>query len=222
MSTFIERMEHFVETFTQEDKSFDFFGLIKLNNLEVPEWDGGYDVVVSAKWLPEDEYEAIGVIITRIHETFNLDERKLYLGSVAILDKSEDFIKEILNASQNNIEVKGKIINGLSVREAIILAPKQRVNENAHYEVILKLSKLDKNTLKKLSKLDKKIFNEIVKHDEETISCLVELIELQKEYNSQDPMDVETKNSDNFFELNIELSSNANKYQSVGNSVMYH
>lgn len=127
MSTFIKKMEHFVETFTQENKRFDFFGLIKLNNLEVPEWDGGYDVVVSAKWLPEDEYEAIGVIITRIHETFKLDERKLYLGSVAILDKNEDFIKEILEVSQNNIEIKDKVINGLSVREAIVLEPKSRI-----------------------------------------------------------------------------------------------
>jgi hypothetical protein len=125
MSTFIKKMEHFVETFTQENKSFDFFGLIKLNNLEVPEWDGGYDVVVSAKWLPEDEYEAIGVIITRIHEMFKVDERKLYLGSVAILDKNEDFIKAILEISHGSTEIKNRIVNGLSVKEAIVLAPKQ-------------------------------------------------------------------------------------------------
>lgn len=124
MNSFIEKIKLLVEHLAKENKSFDFFGLVKLTDLETPEWEGGFDVVVLAKWLPKKKYEAIGIMVDYLYNILDIDERR-YLGNVVILNKYEGFIREVLEVTQNNIEIKDKVIKGLSVKEAIILAPKQ-------------------------------------------------------------------------------------------------
>jgi|WetSurMetagenome_2_1015567.scaffolds.fasta_scaffold16995_6 hypothetical protein len=169
MNSFVEKVKLLVEHLARENKSFDFFGLVKLIDLETPEWEGGFDVVVLAKWLPKEKYEAIGTIVNYLYNILDVDERR-YLGNIVILSKYEGFIKEILKASQNNTEIKDKIINGLSIREAIILEPKQKTEVkvvssetiNRLKDIVKIFSKLDAKSIEMLKTLSELEGNKLI------------------------------------------------------------
>jgi hypothetical protein len=133
MNSFRKKIELLVENLAKENKVFDFFGLVKLTDLETPEWEGGFDVVVLAKWLPKKKYESIGIMVDYLYGILDVDERR-YLGNVVILSKNEGFVEEILEIAQNNREIKDRIIKGLLVKKAIILEPKQRYDVTQNYK----------------------------------------------------------------------------------------
>lgn len=68
---FLTKIETFVKT---NPEKFDFFGLVKLQNPEHPQWEN-YDVVVSASWLPKRELKAIEFMVRALYDILTLDER---------------------------------------------------------------------------------------------------------------------------------------------------
>ncbi len=124
----IKKMQQLIQEFEKENKTFSFFGLFKKIDLEDFQYDHNYDIIVSfKKGFPKDYYDALGIIITKIHEIFSLDDRMSYLGSVFIFDKSDSFMKEAYDIifdyayKKEIVVLKNITIEDMQIKEGFIL-----------------------------------------------------------------------------------------------------
>lgn len=117
MSTFNSKIEQIKKDLQKQYGDFILFSLVKLK-ITPKKWD----IVVCADWLPKRQKEAIRFVVNELRKTL-VEDDFLYISGVVILDKHEDFIKELQNLISTKQEkvYKNLVISNLSIKEIRIL-----------------------------------------------------------------------------------------------------
>ncbi len=97
--------------------NFDLFCIVELEDFK-----GQWDIVVSATWLPSSEAQALSLLIDHIHDGLSEEELLQVLG-VIVLSIDEPFVKDILASSRSSMT--DVVISGLSINTIHVLSKQQ-------------------------------------------------------------------------------------------------
>ena len=115
MKTFFSNVEQVRVILTKQQDNFSVFALVKLK-IYKKKWD----IIVCADWLPQRKKEAIEMIVKQLKETLT-EVEFLKVSGVVVLDRNEDFIKELYALEQDSKEYKNIIISSLSIKKLHVL-----------------------------------------------------------------------------------------------------
>jgi hypothetical protein len=118
MNTFINKFFSIANNISQEKGPLTLLALFELE-----EHEGQWDVVVSARNLPEDDMDTLRFVINQMNAVLNKQEI-LQISSVVILDVEQMFVKEIeefLDKHNNPQEFFSSEINGIQIKQAFII-----------------------------------------------------------------------------------------------------
>jgi hypothetical protein len=102
--------------------NFDLFCIVELEDFK-----GQWDIVVSATWLPPSEAQALSLLIDHIHDGLSEEELLQVLG-VIVLSIDEPFVKDILALSRSSMN--DVVISGLSINTIHVLSKQQSISKS--------------------------------------------------------------------------------------------
>ena len=129
MKELFKRFSEIEKEMAAERGEFTLLGLFQRDTTLFDRWD----VVVSADWLGEDEYEAMKYIIPEFQKRLT-KEQWLMVSGVQVLKPNEAFVEEMLEEvreGNGNFKVSNFDFNGMTLTRGIIIAPKQAVKREA-------------------------------------------------------------------------------------------
>ena len=129
MKELFKRFSEIEKEMAAERGEFTLLGLFQRDTTLFDRWD----VVVSADWLGEDEYEAMKYIIPEFQKRLT-KEQWLMVSGVQVLKPNEAFVQEMLEEireGNGNFKVSNFDFNGMTLTRGIIIAPKQAVKREA-------------------------------------------------------------------------------------------
>jgi hypothetical protein len=117
MSDFVEKISKIKSTLESQHGKFDLFCMVELEDFE-----GQWDIVASAAWLPSSEAQALSLLIDYLHDSLSEEELLQILG-VVVLCADEPFVAEVLALPDSVLD--NIVISGLSVKSIHILSERQ-------------------------------------------------------------------------------------------------
>jgi hypothetical protein len=123
MSSILEKISEIKSDLEREYGEFTLFCMVELEDFE-----GRWDIVVSATWFPASEAQALSLLINYIHDNLS-EEELLQILRVVILSPEEPFVEEVIALTDKGDRLKDMIINGLSIKTLHVLSKQQTQNE---------------------------------------------------------------------------------------------
>src|SRR5215210_5040069 len=133
MKELFKHVSEVVQEIAAEKGEFKLVGLFQRDTSFFSDWD----LIVSADWLEEDNYEALKQIIPEFQKRLTKEEW-LLLSGVQVLRPDAPFVQEMLEEireGNGNFKVSNFDFNGMTLTRGIIIAPKQAARREAAAQV---------------------------------------------------------------------------------------
>jgi len=121
MLTVAEKLREIEVEASAEKGSFNLFALIERDDSF-----GKWDIVISAKWIKDNEKTLINTIASKISKNLSKDEQ-LMLSRIVVLPSTDPFVKNLnmfVGAEHGTIKLSNNTFNGIFVKEAYLITSK--------------------------------------------------------------------------------------------------